>query len=288
MGSDDAHGTCRPARRTLRASRRPRALGRAEAAVAVASVGSWTDIDEGAGRDGLPRRLLPAAARRLVRRPACLLLLPEHFGPVVHDLGRLPQRLQVAPHPILPGHVDHPGAILVQLLHELRRVGLGVLQHLDHVDPVLGVQHAAALTRRPARTRCHHHGIGERRVDPAERAEFPVRQLHRLGRGGHAMPPVVEPLQVVLAPSLDEPAHLLVVPRARTPRPAGSAPAAARLPAGGCRAGTRRRRTRSRSPDWCAPGLAAEGPDAGVGHHQVADLDPGAFLDRRRFARSGA
>ena len=74
---------------------------------------------------------------RLRRRRLPSLLGLQHLLPIVHHLGGISKRGQVAPHPILPRGADHLWTELVELLFELRRIGLGVLENLEDVHPSL-------------------------------------------------------------------------------------------------------------------------------------------------------
>src|SRR5690242_14772971 len=97
----------------------------------------------------MPRLLLPVASSpRLTTsrlRLRCALL--QHLLPIVLYLGRLAQSLEVVSDPILSREVDHSRPVVVEVLHERGRIGLGVLENLEDVNALLGIEQGADLTR---------------------------------------------------------------------------------------------------------------------------------------------
>ena len=193
-----------------------------------------------------PACRLPASDRRL--RPAaccccCCSAAAAWPGCPRPWPRRAAPRGSRAPGPAAPA--GSCGPVTVQLLHELapNRPSRAPEPRGRRVRPWCRAARSAG--RRRGRTRCRPRRIGERRIDPAEGAEFPVRQVHRLGGVGHraARSPAASgsPARSSLAS-----ARFLLVRAAKAPPRGRICASGGPLRPGGCPAGTRSRRARSR------------------------------------------
>jgi hypothetical protein len=147
----------------------------------------------------------------------------------------------------------------------------------DDVEPLLGVDHAADLALRDAEGRAHEAGIGQRRLEPGERAQLLVGQAQRGGG-------LVE--GAALADALGEvrgngPGPL---PLPRIPGGAGGGlldGLEGGHPARGQAVQAEEEVGVGQLDDATGlAGLGLEGPDRRVGDHLHADLHPAALLQR--------
>ena len=152
-----------------------------------------------------------------------------------------------------------------------------MLDGLEDVDALLGVEQTAPLTTVQPERRADHHGIGERWIDPRERPKLLVRQLQG-GRGIGQAGARLDPLEVFLG-RLPAQCDLLVIP-------GGVLDGRPNLRQRGYPFGLQAVETEDVIGDVGLdhragrPGLGLECPNAGIGDHQAPELDPGALLDR--------